>query len=88
MMKKLHKYEVILDDGNDVMKIFTVGESAKAVSKTLMGNGEIVRVKEIPDVLPSAAVVREALKNSSFGEAECDIVYRLLYQYLEGTSES
>lgn len=85
-MKKLKKFEVILDDG-DVFKIYTVGESAKSVSKALEGNGEIVRIKEVPDILPSAAIVRDTLNNSGYGKAECDIVYRLLYQYLDGTSE-
>ena len=88
MMKKLKKFEVILDDGSNVLRIHTVGESAKSVSKTLEGNGEIVRIKEVPDILPSAAIVRDTLKNSGYGDAECDIVYRLLYQYLDGTSES
>lgn len=87
-MKKLHKYEIILDDGHDVFKVHTVAESVKAAKAWCEGNGEVVRIKEIPEYLPHAAFVRETLARNGYGEAECDIIYRLLYMYLEGTDEN
>lgn len=84
-MKKLHKYEVIIEDGNKAYKIFTVAENKKGVENFCSGNGEIVRIKERPEILPSAAFVRNTLEKNGYGEAECDIIYRLLYMYLEGT---
>jgi len=84
-MKKLNKYEVILDDGSNVYKIHTVAESKKAAAKYCEGNGEIVRIKEVPEILPDASRVREDLKRMGYGDAECDIVYRTLYMFLNGT---
>lgn len=84
-MKKLHKYEAIIDDGQNVYKVHTVAENKKGVESFCAGNGEIIRIKEIPEYLPSAARVREDLRRCGYGEAECDLVYRLLYQFVEGT---
>ena len=84
-MKKLHKYEVIIEDGYNAYKVYTVAENKKGAENFCKGNGEIVRIKEVPEILPSAQFVRNTLKRNGYGEAECDIIYRLLYMYLEGT---
>lgn len=84
-MKKLHKWEIIVDDGQNVFKIHNVAENKKEAAKIAEGSGEVVRIKEIPDYLPSAARVRADLIRCGYGEAEADLVYRLLYQYVEGT---
>lgn len=84
-MKKLHKYEMIIDDGSSVYKVYTVAENQKTAKAFAEGNGEVVRIKEVPEILPSACFVRETLARNGYGEAECDIIYRLLYMYLEGT---
>lgn len=84
-MKKLHKYEIIIDDGRNVYKVHTVAENKKAAEKFCEGNGEVIRIKEIPEYLPSAAFVRDTLARNGYGEAECDLIYRLLYQFVEGT---
>ena len=84
-MKKLHKYEAIIDDGQNVYKVYTVAENKKGVETFCAGNGEIVRIKEIPEYLPSAAFVRDTLARNGYGAAECDLIYRLLYQFVEGT---
>lgn len=86
-MKKLHKYEMIVEDDQNIYKVYTVAENQTKAKNFCVGNGEVVRVKEISDYLPSAWCVRQALYNSGFGEAECDLIYRLLYMYLEGTNE-
>ena len=78
-------YEAIIDDGQHVYKVHTVAESKKGVESFCAGNGEIVRIKEIPEYLPSAARVRDDLRRIGYGEAECDLIYRLLYQFVEGT---
>ena len=84
-MKKLHKYEAILDDGYNCFKVYTVAENKKSVEAFCAGNGEVIRIKEIPEYLPSAARVRDDLERMGYGKAECDLIYRLLYQFVEGT---
>lgn len=84
-MKKLKKYEVLLDTGKDIKRVYLPATSKKDVDSELEGQGDIVRVKEIADVLPSAAKVRDDLKKVGYGEAECELVYKTLLRCLEGT---
>lgn len=84
-MKKFKKYEAILDDGKFLFKVHTIAPNKKAVEEFCQGNGEIIQIKEVPEYLPNASRVREALKKDNFGDAEADMIYRLLYMYVEGT---
>lgn len=84
----IKKFECIIDDGKDVYKEYIAATSKKELLKKWGGAGEFVRIKEVPEVLPSAAFVRKTLEQNGYGKAECDLVYRILHQYVEGTSEN
>lgn len=85
-MMRIKKFECIIDDGQHVWKEYIPATSVPELKKVWGGNGEFVRIKEIPEYLPSAARVRETLEANGYGQAECDLVYRILHQYVEGTS--
>lgn len=84
---RIKKFECVIEDGDNVYKEYIPATSKRELLKTWGGNGKFVRVKEIPEYLPSAAFVRKTLEQNGYGKAECDLVYRILYQYVEGTSE-
>ena len=84
---KIHKYEAIIDDGKTVFKVYVPALSEKEAQEYLAGNGEVVRIKEIPEYLPDAAREREDLAKAGYGDAELDLIYRLLYRYVAGTHE-
>ncbi|WP_124066247.1 hypothetical protein [Clostridium sp. E02] len=82
---KIKKFECIIDDGEHVWKEYIPATSKKKLMNTWRGNGDFIKIEEIPEYLPSALSVRETLEKSGYGKAECDLVYRILYQYVEGT---
>lgn len=84
-MNKIKKFEVVIDDGDSVFKAYIPALSKKDLSVRWGGNGDIIRVKEVPEILPKADTVRQTLEDAGYGQAECDIVYRILSQYVEGT---
>ena len=85
MAKKFSKYEVIVEKGADVSKVYTVAASKKDLTMQLEKEGlEVVRAKEIPDYLPSASRVRDDLAKAGYGAAERSIIYNLLLT-MEGT---
>lgn len=82
MAKKLKAYEAILDDGKDIYKIHVPGFSRKDVEATWAGNGEFVRIKPVPEMMPDAEKVAEAMKQCGFPDAPCDLVRRILTCYV------
>lgn len=85
MAKKFSKYEVIVEKGVDVSKVYTVAASKKDLTMQLEKEGlEVVRAKEVPELLPSASRVREDLEKAGYGAVECAIIYNLLLT-MEGT---
>lgn len=85
MVKKFGKYEVIVEKGDNVSKVYTVAASRKDLATQFeKDGGEIVRAKEVPGILPNATRVREDLKKAGYTKAECAIVYNMLLN-LEGT---
>ena len=82
---QIHKYEVIIDDGTNIYKEFIPATSEKELREVWGGNGEIIRIKEVPDYLPDASRVRDDLKSKGYGDAEVDFVYRILHQFVVGT---
>ena len=82
MTKKLKAYEAILDDGKDIYKIHVPGFSRKDVEATWAGNGEFVRIKPVPEMMPDAEKVAEAMKQCGFPDAPCDLVRRILTCYV------
>lgn len=84
---KIHKYEVIFDDGENIYKEYIPALSEKDLCNQWGGNGDIVRIKEVPDYLPDAGRVRDDLAKLGYGKAEQDFIYRILYGYVEGTHE-
>lgn len=85
---KIKKFECIIEDGENAWKEYIPATSKKELLKNWGGNGEFIRIKEIPEYLPSAAFVRDTLQKNGYGKAECDLVYRILHQYVQGTSEN
>lgn len=85
MSVSIKKFECIIDDGSNVFKEIIPAVNKKDLMARWGNNGDFVRVKEIPDFLPSAEAVRSVLKDGGLSEAECDFVYRVLVQYVEGT---
>lgn len=82
MAKKLKAYEAILDDGKDLYKLHVPGYSRKDVEATWAGNGEFVRVKPVPEMMPDADKVADAMKKDGFCDAQCDLVSRILTCYV------
>jgi hypothetical protein len=74
-------YEIILEDGNNVYKVFIPAESEKKAREYVQGNGEIVRCKLSDDYNTnkiSCDKVASALLLSNFGQPEIDIITRAL----------
>lgn len=85
---KIKKFECIIANGENVLVEYIPATSKRELMNTWGGNGEFVRIKEIPEYLPSALSVRKTLEKNGYGKAECDLVYRILYQYVEGTESN
>lgn len=81
----IKKFECIIDDGHDVFKTYIPATSKSELMKKWGGNGEFVRIKEVPEYLPSAICVRTDLEKCGYGKAECELIYRILSEYVEGT---
>ena len=84
-MNTIKKYEVVVDDGTTIFKAYIPAFSKKDLTARWGGNGDIIRVKEVPEILSSAEKVRDTLASNGYTQAECDFVYRILSQYVEGT---
>lgn len=80
-MKKFKIYEVITEDYNDTYKFYIPAENKKDAENYVSGNGEIVRTKEselygVNSI--SLDKVIDALQRYGFGQAEQDIISRIL----------
>lgn len=85
MAKKFNKYEVIIEKGEEVSKVYTVAASKKDLTAQIEKDGaEVIRAKEVSNYLPSASRVRDDLAHAGYGAAECAIIYNLLLT-MEGT---
>ena len=82
---KIHKYEVVIDLGSEISKKYIPALSEKELREKWGNQGDIIRVKEVPEYLPDAARVRDDLMKMGYGAAELDFIYRILSEYVEGT---
>ena len=77
MRKKI--FEVILESGTDVYKIYVPSKTKKDAESYVRGNGDVVRVREHQLVNPiSIDKIVGALKTGGFGEMEVNLISRAL----------
>lgn len=75
----MKKYMVYMDDGRDCFKVPVPAENEEEASRYVLGNGEVIAVKDITNEFPiSSDKVRFALKKSGFGSVEVELIYRAL----------
>ncbi|MCC8077601.1 MAG: hypothetical protein LIO60_04525 [Oscillospiraceae bacterium] len=75
----MKKYMVYMDDGRDCFKVAVPAKNEKAARDYVMGNGEVIAVKDITDEYPiSLDKISDALKKAQFGQTEIDLVLRCL----------
>ena len=75
-------YKVIWEDRDDVYRGFVPAESAKKAEEYVAGNGDIIHVEEVTDDYPiSCGKVADALLAANFGQAEVDIITRMLSSF-------
>lgn len=76
------KWEAIIDTTYSLEKVYFIAknrrEAVAHAAELLQDGAEVVRIKECPDILPSAERVMEALKAAQFGEAECGLMLDIL----------
>lgn len=76
-------YEIILESGNDICKVFVPAENAKKARIYVQGNGEVVRIKESAEYTNnkiSIDAIEDALRVGGFGDIEVTIITRALTQ--------
>ena len=78
------KYEIIVEHGTNLERVYLVAKNQKQAASKV--EGEIVRIKEVPNILPSAERVAEDLKRAGYGEAEVALV-RCILSHVEGCDE-
>ena len=72
-------YEMIIDCGDQVIKVNRLGKSAADVKKRYSGNGEYIKVTDVTEDYPiDAHKVMRALAAAGFGEVEQEAVRHLL----------
>lgn len=75
---KMHVYNVYIDDG-DAMKITVPAESAKKAAQYCEGNGEILMVREDPNIQNiDLDCLASTLRAAYWGQKEIDIITRCL----------
>ena len=77
-MKKLHVYDVYLDDGRDAIKVTVPAESRVAAEKYTAGNGEVVAVRDclLQDI--NLDCLADTLRKNGWGRMEIDVITRAL----------
>lgn len=75
----LKKYFVYMDDGRDAFRVAVPAINRRSAEEYVKGNGEIIAVKDVTDTYHiGLGKVREALTAGGFGEAETDLIVRVL----------
>lgn len=77
-MKAIKVYYVYLDDGHDALKITVPAESKKDAAAFVSGNGEIIAIKEDPDITIRVDRLADDLRRTGWGEIETDVITRLI----------
>lgn len=76
-MTRLNTYSVYIDDGENVYKIATPGESEEQAAQYWKGNGEVIAVKELNKIICTTEIW-DALENAGYDHEYCDLVTRAL----------
>ena len=77
MQKKI--FEVILETGIDAFKVYVPCKTKKEAEQWVIGNGDVVRIKEYKLMNPiSMDKIIAALKTSAFEDMEIDLISRAL----------
>lgn len=80
-MKKMTVYDVYLDDGREAIKITVPAESKAAAEKYVEGNGEVIAIRENPNIQDiHLGCLASTLAKSGWGQLEIDIITRALAQ--------
>ena len=81
-------YEIIFDAGNDgVYKHFGIYQNEKAAREATMGNGDVVRVKDVTKEFPlSREKIYSALINGNFDQIEPNIISSFLARVYENAT--
>lgn len=77
-MKKLHVYDLYIDDNRNCFKVTIPAESKKAAIAYAAGNGEIVAVKDCPLQDIDLDCLAETLRRNAWGQTEIDVITRTL----------
>ena len=80
-MKKIKKFEIILDINDDVSKRYLCAMSKNELTKRF-GKEHILKCREIPDYV-GIEKVDEALALADFGQAERELVRSLLTDFVD-----
>lgn len=80
-MKKMTVYDVYLDDGHNALKVTVPAESKSAAEKYVEGNGEVIAIRENPDIQDiHLGCLADTLLQHGWGRLEVDIITRALAQ--------
>lgn len=77
-MRKLKKYYVYIDIGDDVVKIIVPSTSRTAAIEFCKGNGKIIKVVEATDINIDYYKLLDTLKNGGYKEEEIYLILRTL----------
>lgn len=87
-MKNYKMYEMILDDGQNIIKVVCPALSVKDLKKQYSGNGEFVRIKEVTENYPlSITNIMISLREAGYGEIEREAIARIIRDEYENTIE-
>lgn len=77
-MKKLHVYDLYLDDGHDCFKVIVPAPSKAAAVDYCQGNGTIVAVRDsdLQDI--DLGCLSATLTQNDWGKQEIDLICRAL----------
>lgn len=80
-MKKIKKFEIILDINDEVSKRYMCAMSKNELTKRF-GKANILKCREIPDYV-SIEKVDEAMALADFGQAERELMRSLLTNFVD-----
>lgn len=77
-------FEVIVDDGTDVIKDFAYAKNKKQMLEIYGGNGEFLKIKDITnDFKISINSLENTLIKSGYGKIETNLICKILKDNIE-----
>ena len=71
-------FELIIDDGSNVFKVYETAKNKSEAEKSAQGNGEIVRIKDVTDEYPISTERLQNVLDSNFGKVESHIICQMV----------